>query len=405
MARPDPDRPLGGAPDPWVGSEMPPRRVAPPFHMTEMIEAEPALAGRLLERLADPAGPAARLAHELRSAAELGRPILVTGCGTSEHGALATAEILREALWAIGLPGAPGRTGTPIAVQAFEASLEAELAGPGGVVIGISHEGGTWATNQALERARASRARVALITVSDRSPGAALADIVVATDEMDESWCHTVGYSSPIVAACAIAGHLTGRPITPRSATAALRVGLTNAEVRRTEAIAGRLAGIDRLIVVGSGADRPAARELVLKVEEGTHLPAAMRDLETMLHGHLPGTDSRTGLVLVLTDTSTGAEARVRRAADLLRAASEIGIRGAAILAARYAATVDQTLTPAGRLIVPASPGLPPAVAALLGTVVPLQLLTERLARARGVDPDPMRRDDPLYLRAANAAG
>jgi glucosamine--fructose-6-phosphate aminotransferase (isomerizing) len=405
MARPDPDQPLGGAPDPWVGSEMPPGRDGPPFHMTEMIEAEPALAGRLLERLADPGGPAARLAVELRSAGELGRPILVTGCGTSEHGALATVEILREALWAIGLPASPGQPGTPAAIQAFEASLENELAGPGGIVIGISHEGGTWATNQALERARASRARAALVTVSDRSPGAALADIVVTTDEMDESWCHTIGYLSPILAACAIAGHLTGRPITPRAATAALRVGLTDAELRRTEAIAGRLADVDRLIVVGSGADRPAARELVLKVEEGTHLPAAMRDLETMLHGHLPGTDARTGLILVLADTSTGAEARVRRAADVLRAASEIGMRAAAILAARFAPTIDQTLTPAGRLIVPASPGLPPSIGALLGSVVPLQLLTERLARARGVDPDPMRRDDPIYLRAGNATG
>jgi fructoselysine-6-P-deglycase FrlB-like protein len=405
MARPDPDQPLGGAPDPWAGSEMPPRRAGPPFHMTEMIDAEPALAGRLLERLADPDGPAARLAQELRSAAELGRPILVTGCGTSEHGAIATVEILREALRAIGLPGTPGWTGTPVAIQAFEASLEPELAGPGGVVIGISHEGGTWATNQALERARASRARVALVTVSDRSPGAALADIVVTTDEMDESWCHTIGYISPVLAACAVAGHLTARPITARTATAALRVGLTEAELRRTEALAGRLAEVDRLIVVGSGADRPTARELVLKVEEGTHVPAAMRDLETMLHGHLPGTDARTGLVLVLADTSTGAEARGRRAADLLRAASEIGVRAAAILAARYASTIDATLTPAGRLIVPANPGLPPAIGALLGSVVPLQLLAERLARARGVDPDPMRRDDPIYLRAADAAG
>ena len=384
---------------------MPTRRAEPPFHMTEMIEAEPALAGRLLERLADPAGPAARLAHELRSAAELGRPILVTGCGTSEHGAIATVEILREALWAIGLPATPGRTGTPVAIQAFEAALEGELAGPGGVVIGISHEGGTWATNQALDRARGSRARVALVTVSDRSPGAALADIVVTTDEMDESWCHTIGYSSPILAACAVAGHLTGRPITPRAAIAALRVGLAEAEIRRTEAIAARLADVDRLIVIGSGADRAAARELVLKVEEGTHIPAAMRDLETMLHGHLPGTDGRTGLVLVLADTSAGADARIRRAADVLRAASEIGVRAAAILAARYAPALDPTLTPGGRLIVPANPGLPPAIGALLGSVVPLQLLAERLARARGVDPDPMRRDDPLYLRAANAAG
>jgi hypothetical protein len=55
--------------------------------------------------------------------------------------------------------------------------------------------------------------------------------------------------------------------------------------------------------------------------------------------------------------------------------------------------------------VVPAAPDLPPVVAALLGTAVPLQLLTERLARARGINPDPIRRDDPAYLAAADAAG
>jgi glutamine---fructose-6-phosphate transaminase (isomerizing) len=372
--------------------------------MTEMIEAEPALAARLLGRLADPSSPAARLAAELRSASELGRPILVTGCGTSEHAALASVEILREALHAIGLSASPGRTGTPVAVQAFEAALEDELAGPGGIVIGISHEGGTWATNRALERARAARARVALVTVSDRSPGAAFADLVLATGEADESWCHTVGYLAPILAAASVAGHLTGRPITAQAARSAVAVGLDAAEVRRTETLAGRLADVERIVVTGSGTDRVAARELALKIEEGAHIAAVARDLETVLHGHLAGMDGRTGLIVMLADTSPDADARGRRAADVLRAASEIGVRSGAILGARFAATIDPALTPAGRLVVPVAPALPPAVAALLGTAVPLQLLTERLARARGVDPDPIRRDDPAYLRAAEAA-
>jgi fructoselysine-6-P-deglycase FrlB-like protein len=369
-----------------------------------MIEAEPALAERLLERLADPGGPAARLAAELRAAAELGRPILVTGCGTSEHGALAFVEILREALRAIGLPASHGRTGTPVAIQALEGSLEDELAGPGGIVVGISHEGATWATNRALRRARDSRARVGLVTVSDRSPGAALADLVVTTGELDESWCHTIGYLSPILAAASVAGHLTGRPITARAARAALAAGLEPAEVRRTEAVAAALDGAERIVVTGSGADRTAARELALKLEEGTHIPATMRDLETILHGHLAGMDHRTALVLLLADTSPDPDARLRRAADVLRAGSEIGVRVGAVLAARYAPVLDPALTPAGRLIVPAAPALPSAIAAILGTTVPLQLLTERLARARGVNPDPIRRDQAAYLRAAEAA-
>ena len=61
-------------------------------------------------------------------------------------------------------------------------------------------------------------------------------------------------------------------------------------------------------------------------------------------------------------------------------------------------------LTPAGRIVIPEPSGLPDAVGALLGTATPLQLLTERIARARGTNPDPIRRDDPRYRAASDAA-
>ena len=401
---PGAERPLPGAPDPWAGSEMPARRDGPPWFMTEMIEAEPGLAARLLTRLASPSGPAARLAAAIRESSKRGQAILVTGCGTSEHGALAAVEVLREALRTAGLPWRLGEACTPVAVQAFEGSLEDWLSGNGGVVIGVSHEGGTWATNRALEQGRTSGATVALLTASDRSPGAALADIVVTTEELDQSWCHTIGYLSPILAATAVGAHIVGAPVDPQSARTLLAAGLAPDAAGATEALAAALAGVDRLIVVGSGVDRPAARELVLKVEEGAHLPAAMRDLETLLHGHLAGMDARTGLVLILTDPAQ-ADARLARAEGVLRAVAEFGVRPGAILGAAYADRVSEALTPSGRLVVPAAPELPAAAASLVGSAVPLQLLTERLARVRGVNPDPIRRDDPAYLRAAEAAG
>ena len=400
--RPDPDLPLPGAPDPWAGSEMPSHRDGPPFHMTEMIEAEPALAARLLSRLAGPTGGAARLVAALRRAAVNGSTVLVTGCGTSEHGAQAVAEILRTAMNGVGLAARFGEPGAPVAVQAFEASLERELGGHGALVIGVSHEGGTWATNLALERAKAAGATVAIITVTERSPGAALADIVVATDEQDQSWCHTVGYLSPILAATAVAGHLAGRPADGNAARELLASGLTADAAKGTERLADALAGVERLIVVGSGVDRPAARELVLKVEEGAHLPAAMRDLETVLHGHLAGMDERTGMVLLLTD-QTRADERAERATGVLRAAAALGLATGAILGAAYDDRIAADLTPAGRLIVPDVHTLPAPAASLIGSAVPLQLLTERLARARGINPDPIRRDDPAYLAAAEA--
>jgi fructoselysine-6-P-deglycase FrlB-like protein len=371
--------------------------------MTDMIRAEPRLAHRLLTRLAAPDRAAAALAAAVRSAGLAGKPIHVVGCGTSEHAALATAAILRDAARAASLPSAIGAGGAPVAVQAFEAALEAGQPGPGGLVIAISHEGATWATNRALDAARAGGATTALVTVTAASPAAGLADIVVTTDELDQSWCHTVGYLSPILAAAAVGAHLSGVPIDAAAAAAVLGQGLDPAAEAAATALAGSLAGVDRVVVVGSGTDRIAARELTLKLEEGAHLPAAMRDLETLLHGHLAGVDGRTAIVVVLAERA-GRGARIARAIGVLRACRELGLPVGAILADVVAGAVDPGLTPAGRVVAPDAPDLPGPVAALLATAVPLQLLTERLAIARGMDPDPIRRDEPRYLAAAEAA-
>ncbi len=156
--------------------------------------------------------------------------------------------------------------------------------------------------------------------------------------------------------------------------------------------------------MIASGADRPAARELVLKVEEASWLPSAMRDLETFLHGHLPTVDASTALVLILTDRDAR-EDRLERARQALAAAAVLGARTAAIVARDASPALPDELTPAGRLIVDEAVALPAPVAALLGTATPLQLLTERIARARGTNPDPIRRDDPRYAKASAAAG
>jgi len=173
--------------------------------MTEMIAAEPGLARRILARHAGADSGAAALAAAVAEAARNGEPIIVTGCGTSEHASLGVADILREAARAAGLPGVGA-----VSAQAFELSLEP----PGsGLVVGVSHEGATSATNAALAAARDAGARTALITVTGRSPGAALADIVLETGELDQSWCHTIGYVSPMLAASAVGAHLSGRAL------------------------------------------------------------------------------------------------------------------------------------------------------------------------------------------------
>ena len=392
----DPRTPLPGPPDPWASTDTPSHRDGPPFHMTDMIAAEPYLAERLLGRLAGPAGSAAALAGAVRDALAAGAQVVITGCGTSEHGALAVAEILREA------------TGSHLitSAQAFELAAEPPSRG---LVVGISHEGATGATNAALSASRAAGAMTALITVSGRSPGAALADIVVATGELDQSWCHTVGYVSPIVAGTAVAGHVTGSAGTGSALAGAvardiLAAGSTPSAAAAAEAVAGALSGVDRILVLASGADRPAGRELVLKIEEGAWLPAAYRDLETFLHGHLAATDASTGLVVVATDRRAR-PTRVSRVRGALAAARVIGMPTAAIVTTGVDALLPAELTTVGRIVVAEPPAsVPDAVAALLGSATALQTLTERLARARGIDPDPIHRDVDRYRAAADAA-
>ena len=394
----DPERELPGPPEPWASTEMPALRDGPPYLMTESIAAEPALAERLVARL-EQSSAVDGLARLLRTTAMRGEPVVVTGCGTSEHAALGIVEILRDAWRTAKLPALGGAAAGPVAAQAFELSLDPPT---GGLVIGVSHEGGTTATNAALAAARAAGARTALITVSGRSPGAGLAEVVVETGELDLDWCHTIGYVSPLIAAAVLGARVTRSSVSRPALRSRLADGIT-AAMRTAPDIAARLGDAARLLVIASGVDRPAGRELVLKLEEASWLPSAYRDLETFLHGHLPSVDASTALVLILADPAAR-EARVTRARQALQAAAALDVRTTAILTTEVAAALPMALTPAGRIVIPEPSGLPDAVGALLGTATPLQLLTERIARARGTNPDPIRRDDPRYRAASDAA-
>lgn len=380
-----PNEPLPDAPEPWAASQMPRYRSRPPYVMTEMIAAEPALAQRLVRRLsrADSVG---ELATAIREAVARGLPVTTTGCGTSEHAAMGIAELLNEAL-----DPDPGRDVRP--VQALETLRRPQT---GGVLIAVSHEGGTETTNAALAAAREAGARTALISVSDRSPGAALADVVIATEEQDQSWCHTVGYVSPLVAGAVLASRVGGG----RLDAAAIHALLDVANDHRAAAdVAAGLSGIDRLIVIGSGVDRVTARELALKVSEGARLPAEALELETIHHGHLAAATRWTGLLIVLTN-STQPGAVHGRAVRALEAATALSMPAAGILGPRVASSIDAGATPAGRMVVPSIGRVRGVAGHLLGTAIPLQLLAERLARARGVNPDTLGREDEAQAAA-----
>ena len=259
-------------------SEMPELRDGPPWAMEEMIQAEPGLVAPILSN------PEALEAAEWIRETET---VVVTGCGTSEHAAMAGAALLNAR-----------------ARDAFEASLDPQDEG---VLIAISHEAGTAATLAAI---KATSARTILITAKPDEPTGA--ELTIATPLVDTSWCHTVGYVSPLLALTAIAG--------AADETTATRVIEGTLEQRhRFAEMARTLHGCERLIVSGSGVDEITARELALKIEEGVHVPVTPLGIEKVLHGHLPAADARTGLVIIRIDPTRRPSATSARATSKRR--------------------------------------------------------------------------------------
>ena len=93
----------------------------------------------------------------------------------------------------------------------------------------------------------------------------------------------------------------------------------------------------------------------------------------------------------------------VERATAVLRSAAALGMPAAAIVGADLGDDLPLDLTPAGRAATPLTTRLPRMVAAAVGAAVPIQLLAERLARARGTNPDTIGREDPRQAAAAEA--
>ena len=356
---------------------MPPFRSRPPYVMSEMIAAEPAVAERLVRKLAKDAA-LERLAGAVREHLDAGRPVVTTGCGTSEHAAMGVALLLTDAL-------APPFGRDVRAVQALEA-----LSRPpgGGLLLAVSHEGGTHATLEAMRAAQASGAATALVTVGSGSPGAMLADHVITTDEQDQSWCHTIGYLAPLVAGMALAAKLQRKRLDAAAIRAVLDV---SQDAHGPAEIAAALAGTDRILVAGAGADAITARELALKISEGPRLAATALELETVLHGHLAAVTRWTGLIVMLTDAS---EAVLERVHKLLAAARALSVPAAAIVGDELEARLEAEETPAGRIVLPHTGRVPALAGSLLTSAIALQLLTERLARARNVNPDTLGREN-----------
>ncbi len=230
--------------------------------------------------------------------------------------------------------------------QALEAVLEPPKAD---LMVCVSHEGETPLT---LEAARAFPGPKWLVTGAAESPLAELSDeVIVCTPEIERSWCHTASY----VCAVASLASLHGEDIFWLAGAVQEALGVEEPAPSQ-----------ERILVAGAGRDWPTAQEAVLKLHEGAWVNAEAQQTEQLLHGHLAAVDESVR-AYVLEGEGRAAE----RAADAVAALRELGC--------------ETTLVPTRH----------PAL-----DIVRFQLLTLAIAQARGIDPDPIRRDDPRWARA-----
>jgi fructoselysine-6-P-deglycase FrlB-like protein len=284
--------------------------------------------------------------------------------------------------------------------EARESADEALAPRRRGLCIAISHGGLSRSTVRALAAARGAGAKTALITAAGNTPARDIADVVLVTPLRDKSYCHTVGYTSPMLTGFYLASAYREEEFPAAGLAGYVRELLT----MRSHALEiGRALGkAERFVAAGSLIDVPTARELALKVAEGAWVPTTVLGVEDTLHGHLVAHDANSALMVVVTG-GPGADRAAEGAHELLMAARRIGLRTAAILSPDLDGAILSDDVTAGQLVIPPAE-LPELVTSLLGGAVALQLLTIGLVHARGTNPDLLRREQTPY-REAVAAG
>jgi glucosamine--fructose-6-phosphate aminotransferase (isomerizing) len=257
-----------------------------------------------------------------------GARVVFVGCGTSFHAA-------QTGGWAMQ-------------------SLEAVLAPPeADLMVCVSHEGSTPLT---MEAAEAFFGPKWLVTGAADSPLADLADeVIVATPELERSWCHTASYTCAVAAIAALRGEdISWLPD-------AVQTALDEPAAQPPEQA--------KILVAGAGRDWPTAQEAVLKLREGAWVSAGAHQTEQLLHGHLAAVDDGVR-AYVLEGEGRAAE----RAADAAAALRALGCE-TTVVATRHP-VVD---------------------------IVRFQLLVLAVADARGIDPDLIHRDREPWARARAA--
>ena len=335
--------------------------------------------------LSDWDGPA-RAAEKLADA----RRVLLAGIGTSFHAASVGEYLLR-------LAGADAW-----ALRSFEfVNYPRPLHMDDGVIV-ISHRGSKLYGNLAVQHA----VKAGVLTVGITGKGSKMQGpgIIIETVEQDPSSTHSVSYIGALTRLAQIAARLAAFKGHAQEA-GYLEQGLRqvpglmeNILAREDEVrlIAREAADQRRRIYfVGAGPNAVTAPEGALKAKEAAYVTTEGFELEQAIHGPQVAFESEDLLIPI--SVRGPAQARL---ADLLLALSEIGSRVFLIGEAPTSETGELFKRDGwARFAVSDGVDLAEALTPML-TTLPVQLLAEFLAEARGTNADSFRADQEVYKRA-----
>ena len=333
--------------------------------MRDFIEEQPAALTRLLTSPPD----VATFAAAMRARGV--RKVWMLGSGTSLYAAMIAAEYWERHV---------GIDCEALSSLEFMNSAAATRLGPDICVVAISQSGATFILVEAIEAARKQGCLTLGVTAEPESLLARAADHLVFTHTgVEDAMGKTKGFSTTAFAACLVGlliGGVGQEMIRARDVPQAFQRVIDLASA----AVAGwtdMLADTRTLFVVGSGAQFPAAWEGGLKILEVGKQVVVTKELEEMLHGPFNAVGPDSAFILL-----AGPIDRPDRLAAFVQGVQAVGRPMIAIAEPGLAPPPG---APAWDLVLPSlsDPGFLP----ILG-VVPLQILAERLAVQRGLDPD-----------------
>lgn len=337
--------------------------------MQSFIHEQPAALRRLLD------GEFEINALKSAFAARAIRKAWILGSGTSLYAAMIAAEYWERRL---------GIDAEAISSLEFSNSASAAMLGPDTAVIGISQSGATFILVDGIRRARHAGCLTVGITAEPGALLGSVAEFVVPTfTGPEDAMGKTKGFTTTALAGC-----LVGRHLAPASARLPDFDDLPDAAARVIDEVEREVDGwvplfaeTQAIFAVGAGDLLPAAWEGGLKILEVAKQVVVTKELEEMLHGPFNAVGPTSSFVLL-----SGRVGQVDRLQAFLKGVAALALP--LLMIGNSEISLETGAGPGARYALPRLKE--PSLDAVLA-VVPMQILADRLARARNLDPDTAR--------------